>query len=137
MSLKCSSILPGTYELAALEHLEKIPWTYNWRNVVTTPVPSLLIGSSSFLQATWTPINFLMGSKCGQIGPWTVESAALERLENLHRLITGERNVVTTLVISILNGSPSFGRQEGQLLKKLGEFEFRQDPITYYGVSSL
>ena len=51
---------------------------------------SLLIGSSSFLQATWTPINSLMGLKFGQIGRWTVELAALELLENLHRLIMGE-----------------------------------------------
>ena len=48
-------------ELAALEHLEKSPWTYNGKNVVTTPVPLLLIGSSSFLQTTWLPINSRMG----------------------------------------------------------------------------
>ena len=53
-------------------------------------MPSLLIGSSSSLLATLTPINSRMGSNFGQIGPWTVESAALERLENLHRLIMGE-----------------------------------------------
>ena len=47
-------------------------------SVVTTPAPSFLIGSSP------------MGSKFGQIGPWTVELAALERLENPHRLIMGE-----------------------------------------------
>ena len=66
--------------------LEKSPLTYKGRNVVTTPVPSLLIGSSSFLQATWTRINSRMGSKFGQIGPWTLDLAAFERLENLHRL---------------------------------------------------
>ena len=38
------------------------------------------------LQATRTPINSLIGSKFGQIGPLTVELAALERLENLNRL---------------------------------------------------
>ena len=32
----------------------------------------------------------LMGSKFGQIGPWTVELAALEHLKNLHRLIIGD-----------------------------------------------
>ena len=81
MSLKFSRIQPGTYELAALEYLEKSPETNYGRNVVTTPVPSLLIGSSSFLQATWTPRNSRMGSKFDQIGPWTVELAVLERLE--------------------------------------------------------
>ena len=94
MSLKFSKIQPGTYELAALEHLGKIPHRLIVReNVVTTPVPSLLIGSSSFLQVTWTPINSPMGLKFGQVGLWTVELqnvAALERLENLHRLIMGE-----------------------------------------------
>ena len=63
---------------------------YNGRDVVTTPVPSFLIESSSFLQATWTPINSRMGSKFGQMETWTVELAALECLENLHRLIMGE-----------------------------------------------
>ena len=90
MSLKFSRIRPGTYGLAALEHLVKSRYTYIGRNVVTTPVPSLLFGSSSFLQATWTPINSRMGLKFGQIGPWTVELAAIERLENLLRLIKGE-----------------------------------------------
>ena len=31
---------PWTAELAALERLEKSPYTYNGRNVVTTQVPS-------------------------------------------------------------------------------------------------
>ena len=44
-------------------------------------------GSSSLLQATRTPIKSLMGSKFGQIRPWTVELAVLEHLENPHRLI--------------------------------------------------
>ena len=48
------------------------------------------IVSSSFMQATWTPINSQIGLKFGQIGPWTVGLAALEHLENLHRLIMRE-----------------------------------------------
>ena len=51
------------------------------------PVPFILIESSSFLQATWTHNNSQMGSKSGQIGPWTVVLATLEHLENLCRLI--------------------------------------------------
>ena len=43
-----------TAELAALERLEKSPWTYNGRNVVTTLVPSFLNESFSFLQGTST-----------------------------------------------------------------------------------
>ena len=36
-------------------------------NVVTTLAPSFLIGSSSFLQATMTPVKSRMGSKFGRI----------------------------------------------------------------------
>ena len=43
MTLKFSRIRPGTYELAALERLKKSLKTYNVRNVVTIPVPSLLL----------------------------------------------------------------------------------------------
>ena len=35
-------------------------------------------------------MNSLMGLKFGKIRPWTVELAALERLENLHTIIMGE-----------------------------------------------
>ena len=38
MGFKLGKILPGTYELAALERLEKSPYTYNGRYVVTTLV---------------------------------------------------------------------------------------------------
>ena len=60
-------------------------------SVVTTLAPSFLIGSSSFLQATKTPIKSWMSSKLGSIRRRTYELAALERLEkNPHRLIMGE-----------------------------------------------
>ena len=42
-------IRPRTYELAALEHLEKSPYTNNGRNVVTTLVLSILNGPYLFL----------------------------------------------------------------------------------------
>ena len=50
-------------------------------NVVNTLAPSFLIGSSLFLQVTRTTIKSRMSSKFDQIRPWTVELAALERLE--------------------------------------------------------
>ena len=50
-------------------------------NVVNTLAPSFLIGSSSFLQVTKTTIKSWTSSKFDQIGPWTAELAALERLE--------------------------------------------------------
>ena len=56
-------------------------------NVVTTLAPSFLIGSSSFLQATRTSIKSQMGSKYGQIGLWTMELAARERLESQRLII--------------------------------------------------
>ena len=57
---------------------------------MTTLAPSFSIGSSSYLQATRTSIASRTSSKFGQIGLKTAELAALERLENPHRLIMGE-----------------------------------------------
>ena len=67
MGSKFGRIRPGTYELAALECLEKSPLTYNGKNVVTTLVPSFLDGSSSFLQITITTIKAWMGLNYGKI----------------------------------------------------------------------
>ena len=50
-------------------------------NVVSTLAPSFLIGYISYLQVTRTSITSRTSSKLGQIGPRTVELAALERLE--------------------------------------------------------
>ena len=74
---------------------------------MTTLVPSFLIGSSSFLQATSKPIISRMGSKFSRIRPGTYELPALERLEKSPKTYNG-RNIVTTLVLLILNGSFSF-----------------------------
>ena len=48
---------------------------------MTTLAPSLLIGSSLFLQVTIPTIKSRMGSKFGKIRPGTYDLAALERLE--------------------------------------------------------
>ena len=82
MSSKFSRIRPGPYELAALERLEKSPYTYNGRNVVTTLVPSFLNGSSSFLQITRPTIRAWMGLNFGKIPSLTWELAALEHQKN-------------------------------------------------------
>ena len=50
-------------------------------NVVSSLAPSILIGYSSYLQVTRTSILSRTSLKFGQIGPRTVELAALERLE--------------------------------------------------------
>ena len=76
-------------------------------NVVTTLATLFLIGTSSFLQATSSPIISWMSSKFSRIRPGTYELPALEHLEQSPYTYYG-RNVVTTLVLSILNGSSSF-----------------------------
>ena len=50
-------------------------------NVVNTLAPLYLIGSSLFLQVRRTTIKSWTSSKLDQIGPWTEELAALERLK--------------------------------------------------------
>ena len=48
---------------------------------MTTLATSFLIGSSLFLQVTWTTIKSRMDSKFGNNVPGTYELVALERLE--------------------------------------------------------
>ena len=67
IGFKFGKIGPGTYELAALERLEKSPYTYSGRNVVTTLVPSFLDGSSSLLQVTRQTIKARMSLNFGKI----------------------------------------------------------------------
>ena len=82
MGSKLGSIRRRTYELAALERLEKSPKTYNGRNVVTTLVPSFFNGSSSFLHVTRSTIKACLGLNCSKIPSLTLELAALERVKN-------------------------------------------------------
>ena len=82
MGSKFSRILSGTYELAALERLEKSPKTYYGRNVVTTPVLSILYGSSSLLQTIRTTIKAWMSSNFIKIPSPVLELAPLEHLKN-------------------------------------------------------
>ena len=77
MGSNYSKIGLGTYELPALEHLEKSP--YNGRNVVTPLVPSFLDESSSFLQITRPTIKARMSLSFGKIPSHTSELAAGER----------------------------------------------------------
>ena len=57
---------------------------------MNTLAPSFLIGSSSYLQVTRTTIISRTSSNLDQIRPRTAELAALECLENPHRLKMGE-----------------------------------------------
>ena len=68
--------------LAALERMEKSPWTYHRENVVTALAPSFFIQSSSFLQVTRIIVKAFMSLNFGQIPPLTLELSALEHLKN-------------------------------------------------------
>ena len=65
-SSKFGQIGPRTAELAALERLEKSPYTYNGRNLVNNLATSFLIGSSSFLQVSRTCMKAWMSSNFGK-----------------------------------------------------------------------
>ena len=82
MGSKFSKIWPGTYELAALERLEKSQYTNNGRKIVTTLVQSFLDGSASFLQVTSPTIKAWMSLNFGKIPLLTSELAVLGRLKN-------------------------------------------------------
>ena len=82
MGSKFARIRQRTYELAALEHLDKSPQTYNGRNIVTTLVPAFLDGSSSFLQVTRPTIQAWMSLNNGKIPTLSSKLAALERLKS-------------------------------------------------------
>ena len=94
---------------------------------MTTLAPSFLIGSSSFLQVTRTTIKSRMGSKFGQIRPWTVELAALERLEKSPQTYDG-RNVVATLIPAFSNGLSSFLQITRSTIKAWMSFNFGKIP---------
>ena len=82
MSLKVCRIRPRTYELAALEHLEKSSLTYNGRNVVTALVLSILNGSFLFLQIRRTTIKACMTLNFVKITSPIMELALLYHLKN-------------------------------------------------------
>ena len=65
------------------------------------------IGYSSFLHVTRTAIKVWSGSKLGKFGPRTSELATIECLKKFPQTYSGG-NVVSTLVLSFLNGSSSF-----------------------------
>ena len=74
---------------------------------MTTLAPSFMIGFLSFLQATSKPMISRMDSKFSRIRLGTYALPALKHLEKSLLTYNG-RNVVTTLVLSILNGSSLF-----------------------------
>ena len=68
----------------------KPPLTYNGENDVSTFSRLFLIRSFLYLQVTRTCIKSRTSSNFGQIGPLTMELAALQRLKISHRFIMGK-----------------------------------------------
>ena len=81
-SSKFGQIRLRTAELAALERLEKSPYTYNGRNLVNALAPSFLNQSSLFLKVTRTCMKAWMSLNFSQIPTPTPELSALARLKN-------------------------------------------------------
>ena len=94
-------------------------------NLVSTLVPSFLIGSSSFLQARRTTIISRTSSNFGPIPPRTAELAALERQKNSHRNNGG--NVVSTLAPLFFDWIFTIRADNEDNYKSLDRFEFGQD----------
>ena len=76
---------------------------------------------------SWTRSNF------GQIGPLTTELAALERLKNSHRLITGKWCLHASSFIFDRIIIKVGGNQDRH--KNSEEFDFRSDQNTHFGVT--
>ena len=97
---------------------------------MTTLAHIFFIISSSFLQVTRSTIKACMGSKFGQIKPWTVGLAALECLKKIPIVLYWEKCCDHSsaynfkLIIFIL-------ADKKHNHKSLNESEFRQDLITY------
>ena len=137
MSSNFDQIRPRTAEKAALEHLKKIPNTYNGENLVSTLVPSFLIGSSSFLHVTRTTIKTWMSLNFSGIPPLTVELAALEHLKEKNN---NKKQTTYKLVSTLV---PSFfdwiffilaGNKDNYIVSN--KFEIGPDPTMDCGVSS-
>ena len=87
--------------LAALERLKKM------YNVVSTPSPLFLIGSFFIRVGNKVSYKSLHGIETHKIEHGSMESAALERLKKSPHTYNGS-NVVSTLVLTFLDGSSSF-----------------------------
>ena len=94
---------------------------------MNTLAPSFLI-ESSYLQVTRTSITARTSSKFGQIGPRTVELAALERLEKFpssyrEKSCEHSSSFIFESIILILAGNED-------MHESLGEFKFWPDTTT-------
>ena len=128
MSLIFCQIPSPTTELAALEHLKNeckscehsSTFIFDW--------------CYSFLHITRTVIKAWMGLKFGKICPGFTELTALERLKKSPKIYNG-RNLVSSLVLSFLNGSSSFLQVTRTTIKAWMGLNFCQIPLHNYWVS--
>ena len=109
------------------------PLTYNGENDVSTFSRFFFIRSFLYWQVTRTCIKSQTSSNFGQIGPFTMELAALERLKISHWLIMGKcflhasSFIFDRIIIKVA------GNQDRH--KSLDELDFGPDQTTNFGVT--
>ena len=107
-SSKFGQIRPRTAELAALERLEKSPYTYNGRNLVNTLAPSFLIRSTSFLQVRRTCMKTWMSQNFGQFATELLPLIDV-RIEFLFNILKTNRPIKTKFCKHIIIDKIYFG----------------------------
>ena len=111
----------------------KPPLTYNGENGVSTLSLLLFIRSFLYLQVRMTRMKSQTSSNFGQIGPLTMQIAALSVKKNSHRLIMGKwclhasSFILDRIIIRVA------GNQDRH--KILDEFDFGPDQNTHFGVT--
>ena len=107
----------------------KPPLTYTGENGVSIFSRLLLIRSFLDLQV----IKSRTSSNFGQIGPLTMELAALERLKNFHRLIMGKCCIHASSFIFVQIIIKVADNQDRN--KSSVEFDFGPNQVTHFGVT--
>ena len=111
----------------------KPPLTYKWENGVSTFSRLLLVRFFLYLHVMRTCIKSWTSSNFGQIGPLTMELAALERLKNSHRLIMGKCCLHASLIIFDQIIIKVAGNQDRH--KSSVEFDFGPNQNVHFGVT--
>ena len=103
---------------------------------MTALASTFLIGSSFFFHLTMTLIKEWMRLKFCRIQPRTYGLAALEHLEKSLKTNNG-RNIVTTQVLSILNGSSLFLQIKRTTIKAYMSLNFVKIPSPFLELALL
>ena len=86
----CIRFRDGLDQNSGFQGNRKRPLTYNGENDFSTFSPLFMIRFFLYLQVTRTCIRSRTSSNFGQIGPLTMELAALERLKNFPQTYNGK-----------------------------------------------